>query len=136
MKDRIYADHAATTPLMPEALEAMLPFLREDFGNPSSLHGWSKPARRAVDGARAAIAKCINAEPEEIFFTSGGTEADNWAIKGSSGALMVSAYEHHAVLNAADAAESGSKTFSSRRPESLMADPYASFAPPTAGRFI
>ena len=101
MKDRIYADHAATTPLMPEALEAMLPFLKEDFGNPSSLHGWSKPARRAVDGARAAIARCINAEPEEIFFTSGGTEADNWAIKGSSGALMVSAYEHHAVLNAA-----------------------------------
>ena len=101
MKSRIYADHSATTPLMPEALEAMLPFLKEDFGNPSSLHGWSKPARRAVDDARAAIAKCINAEPEEVFFTSGGTEADNWAIKGSSGALMVSAYEHHAVLNAA-----------------------------------
>lgn len=101
MKNRIYADHAATTPLMPEALEAMLPFLKEDFGNPSSLHGWAKPARKAVEDARVTIAKCINAEPEEIFFTSSGTEADNWVIKGSSGGLMVSAYEHHAVLNAA-----------------------------------
>lgn len=101
MKKHIYADHAATTPLLPEVLEAMLPFLKEDFGNPSSLHGWSKPARKAMDDARVTIAKCINAEPDEIFFTSGGTEADNWAIKGSSGVLMVSAYEHHAVLNAA-----------------------------------
>ena len=98
---RIYADHAATTPLMPEALEAMLPFLKENFGNPSSLHGWAKVARKAMEEARATIAKCINSEPEEIFFTSGGTEADNWVIKGSSGGLMVSSYEHHAVLNAA-----------------------------------
>ena len=101
MKKRIYADHAATTPLMPEALAAMLPFLKEDFGNPSSLHGWAKPVRKAVEDARVTIAKCINAEPEEIFFTSGGTESDNWVIKGSSGGLMVSSYEHHAVLNAA-----------------------------------
>ena len=101
MKNRIYADHVATTPLMPEVLEAMLPFLKEDFGNPSSLHGWAKPARKAVEDARVTIAKCINADPEEIFFTSGGTEADNWMIKGSSGGLMVSSYEHHAVLNAA-----------------------------------
>lgn len=98
---RIYADHAATTPLAPEALDAMLPFLGENFGNPSSLHAWAKPARVVVDEARAAIAKCINAEPDEIFFTSGGTEADNWAIKGTTGGLLVSAYEHHAVLNAA-----------------------------------
>ena len=101
MQRQTYADHAATTPLMSEALEAMLPFLRENFGNPSSLHGWAKPARKAVEEARETIAKCINAEPEEIFFTSGGTEADNWAIKGSTGTLMVSSYEHHAVLNAA-----------------------------------
>lgn len=100
-KKLIYADHAATTPLMPEALDAMLPFLKENFGNPSSLHGWAKAARKAMEEARATIAKCINAEPEEIFFTSGGTEADNWVIKGSSGGLMVSSYEHHAVLNAA-----------------------------------
>ena len=102
MKSRIYADHAATTPLMPEALEAMLPFLKDDFGNPSSLHGWAKPARKAVGEARATIAKCINAEPDEIVFTSGGTESDNWVVKGSTGGLMVSSYEHHAVLNAAE----------------------------------
>lgn len=98
---KVYADHAATTPLMPEALEAMLPFLKEDFGNPSSLHGWARPAKKAVADARATIAECINAEPDEIFFTSGGTEADNWVIKGSSGGLLVSSYEHHAILNAA-----------------------------------
>lgn len=101
MLNRVYADHAATTPLMPEVLEAMLPFLMEDFGNPSSLHAWAKPAKKAVESARAMIATCINAEPEEIFFTSGGTEADNWAIKGTPGDLLISTYEHHAVLNAA-----------------------------------
>ena len=102
MKRRIYADHAATTPLMPKALEAMMPFLKEDFGNPSSLHGWSKLAKKVLSESREVIAKCINANPDEIFFTSGGTEADNWVIKGSSGGLLVSSYEHHAVLNAAE----------------------------------
>ena len=100
MNKRIYADHAATTPLMPEALEVMLPFLKENFGNPSSIHSWARNPREAVREARATIAKCINAEPEEIFFTSGGTESDNWVVKGSSGRLLVSSYEHHAVLNA------------------------------------
>lgn len=100
MNKRIYADHAATTPLMPEALEVMLPFLKENFGNPSSIHSWARNPREAVREARATIAKCINAEPEEILFTSGGTESDNWVIKGSSGRLLVSSYEHHAVLNA------------------------------------
>lgn len=99
-KKLIYADHAATTPLIPEALEAMLPFLKENFGNPSSIHSWARNPREAVWEARTMIAKCINAEPEEIFFTSGGTESDNWVIKGSDGGLLVSSYEHHAVLNA------------------------------------
>ena len=99
-KKFIYADHAATTPLMPEALEAMLPFMKGDFGNPSSIHSWALNPREAVREARAAIARCINAEPEEIFFTSGGTEADNWVVKGSEGGMLVSSYEHHAVLNA------------------------------------
>lgn len=98
-KKLIYADHAATTPLMPEALEAMLPFVKGDFGNPSSIHSWARKPREAVREARAAIARCINAEPEEIFFTSGGTEADNWVVKGSEGGMLVSSYEHHAVLN-------------------------------------
>lgn len=99
-KKLIYADHAATTPLMPEALEAMLPFMKGDFGNPSSIHSWARKPREAVREARAAIAMCINAEPEEICFTSGGTEADNWVVKGSEGGMLVSSYEHHAVLNA------------------------------------
>ena len=87
MKCCVYADHAATTPLMPEALEAMLPFMKGDFGNPSSIHSWARKPREAVREARATIAECIGAEPEEIFFTSGGTEADNWAVKGSEGGL-------------------------------------------------
>lgn len=98
---RIYADHAATTQLCDAAWEAMTPFLRENFGNPSSLHSWARKPRKAVLDAREIIARCIGAEPEEIFFTSGGTESDNWVIKGSSGGLIVSAYEHHAILNAA-----------------------------------
>lgn len=101
MIHRIYADHAATTRLCDAAWTAMLSFLHEEFGNPSSLHSWARRPREAVREARATIAACIGAEPEEIFFTSGGTEADNWAVKGSTGGLLVSSYEHHAVLNAA-----------------------------------
>lgn len=99
----IYADHAATTPLMPEAFEAMLPFLREEFGNPSSLHSWARGPRNAVVDARIAIADYINAKPEQIYFTSGGTESDNWAIKkfGVNG-IVTTAIEHHAVLNACE----------------------------------
>ncbi len=107
MKFHVYADHAATTPLCDAAWDAMVPFFREEFGNPSSLHSWAKKTREAVWTARETIARCIGAEsPEEIFFTSGGTESDNWVIKGSDGGLMVSAYEHHAVLNAAASEES------------------------------
>ncbi len=105
-KKLIYADHAATTPLSDAAWAAMMPFLREEFGNPSSLHSFAKKPRDAVSAARATIAACIGAEPEEIFFTSGGTESDNWVIKGTDDVLMVSAYEHHAVLNAAASEES------------------------------
>ncbi len=100
-KNRIYADHAATTQLCDAAWAAMTPFLREDFGNPSSLHSFAKTPREAVSAARVTIAACIGADPEEIVFTSGGTESDNWVIKGTDGGLLVSAYEHHAVLNAA-----------------------------------
>ena len=100
MSKRIYADHAATTPLMPKALEAMLPFMSNDFGNPSSLHGWTDLANKAIEDARATIAECINAESEEIFFTRGGTEANEWVIKGSSGGILTSSYEHHTILNA------------------------------------
>ena len=81
----VYADHAATTPLCDAAWAAMTPFLREEFGNPNSLYSFAKTPREAVSAARATIAECIGAEPEEIVFTSGGTESDNWVIKGTDG---------------------------------------------------
>jgi cysteine desulfurase len=102
----IYLDHAATSPLRPEVLEAMLPFLREHAGNPSSLHGSGRRARQGVDEARELIAQEINAQPREIVFTGSGTEADNLAIKGIAWAgtargrhIVTTAVEHKAVLN-------------------------------------
>lgn len=101
----IYADHAATTRLSPKALEAMMPYFRETYGNPSSLYAFGQQAKADLDRARAELAACINARPEEIFFTSGGTEADNWALKavaelrgGKGKHIITSAIEHHAVL--------------------------------------
>src|SRR4051812_31918940 len=103
-----YLDHAATTPLRPEALEAMLPFLTERFGNPSGAHGFAQAARTAVDEARDIVADALGAKPGEIVFTGGGTEADNLALLGTTavrpGDIVVSAIEHHAVLHAAPAA--------------------------------
>ncbi|MBJ7594537.1 MAG: cysteine desulfurase [Candidatus Dormibacteraeota bacterium] len=103
---RIYLDHAATTPLAPEVVEAMLPFLVEHWGNPSSPHGRGRNARSAVDGARDRLATVLGCMPRELTFTSGGTEADNLAVRGVLqrwGAergrhLVVSAIEHEAVL--------------------------------------
>lgn len=97
----IYADHAGTTRLCDAAWTEMKPFFYEKFANPSSLYSYAKTPREAVGVARTTIAMCIGADPEEIVFTSGGTESDNWVLKGTSGGIMVSAYEHHAVLNAA-----------------------------------
>src|SRR5262245_15740783 len=103
----IYLDHAATTPLRPEALEAMLPFLGAEFGNPSSPHGFGRRARAALDEAHERIAGAIGAGPREIILTSGGTEALNLALKGAAWAgkarghrIVTSAVEHHAVLHA------------------------------------
>jgi len=97
----IYADNSATTRLAPEALKAMMPFLVTEYGNASGVYSFSRPAQKALKDAREAIASCIGALPEEIFFTSGGTESDNWAIKGSMplGRIVTSRIEHHAVLN-------------------------------------
>jgi cysteine desulfurase len=102
----IYLDHAATTPLRPEALEAMLPYLGGEFGNPSSPHGYGRRARAALDDAHERIAAQINAGPREIILTSGGTEALNLALKGGAWAgkgrghrIVTSAVEHHAVLH-------------------------------------
>lgn len=107
----IYTDHAATTRLSGKAFEAMLPWLKEEYGNPSQPYSFSRGPRKAIAEARETIATCIGAQPDEIFFTSGGTESDNWAIKGAAlsygreGALLVSAFEHHAVLRACEAIE-------------------------------
>ncbi len=109
MSAGIYADHAATTRLSDKALQAMLPWLQEEYGNPSQPYSFSRKPKKAIANAREIIASCIGAQPDEIFFTSGGTESDNWAIKGTAlshgreGALLVSAFEHHAVLRACEA---------------------------------
>lgn len=111
MKRIIYADNAATTHLDPDALEKMLQWMREEYGNPSQPYSFSRNPKKAIAEAREDIATCIGAKPEEIFFTSGGTESDNWAIKGTAfarsreGALLTSAFEHHAVLRSAETIE-------------------------------
>lgn len=103
----IYLDHAATTPLDPHVLEAMMPFLQGKFGNASSAHQLGRAARGAVETSRERIAHHLNAQPQEIIFTSGGTEADNLALAGtcSVGTLITSAVEHEAVLQAAHGLE-------------------------------
>lgn len=105
----IYADNAATTQLDMDAFEAMKPFLLEDYGNASQPYSFAKAGKKALKQARVMIADCIGAMPEEIYFTSGGTESDNWAIKGimlgSNGSMITSEVEHHAVLHACRAVE-------------------------------
>jgi cysteine desulfurase len=105
---KVYLDNAASTPILPEVKEAMLPFLREVYGNPQSLHDWGDAAREAIDGAREKVAGLIGADPEEIIFTSGGTESNNMAVKGLALArqaqgkhVVVSAIEHFSVLHSA-----------------------------------
>lgn len=103
---RIYLDHSATTPIRKEVFEAMIPYLTEHFGNPSSIHASGREAKKAVEEAREKIAKLVNAKPEEIIFTSGGTEADNYALIGIAMAnkkkgnhIITSAIEHHAIID-------------------------------------
>lgn len=101
----VYMDHAATTFIKPEVVETMLPFLKDHFGNPSSLYSVGREAKEAVEAAREKLAKALGAKPEEIYFTSGGTESDNWAVKGTAFArrkkgkhIITTPIEHHAVL--------------------------------------
>lgn len=104
MKRFIYADNAATTQLDMDAFEAMKPYLLGEYGNASQPYSFARTAKKALKNSRETIAQCIGAEPEEIFFTSGGTESNNWAIKGTafSGstkhAFITSVIEHHAIL--------------------------------------
>src|SRR5919201_4201016 len=93
----IYLDHAATTPLRPAALEAMLPFLTQGWANPSRPYEPGRRARAALDGARSAVARCLGATPPEIVFTGGGSEADNLAIKGA--ALAAAGRGRHIVTS-------------------------------------
>ncbi|MCE2802606.1 MAG: cysteine desulfurase family protein [Gemmatimonadota bacterium] len=114
----IYLDHAATTPVRPEVLEAMTPFFGPRFGNPSSTHRWGREARAALDEARERVAQCLHAAPDEVCFTSGGTESDNLAVLGAwrslkahgKRAVVTSPTEHKAVLVAAhQAAKEGAE---------------------------
>lgn len=111
MKRLIYADNAATTQLDIEAFEAMKPYLLQEYGNASQPYSFARQPKKAIQEARETIASCIGALPEEIYFTSGGTESDNWAIKGAAfcshdhRATITTAFEHHAVLHACEAIE-------------------------------
>jgi cysteine desulfurase len=104
----VYLDHNATTPVDPGVLDAMLPFLRDEYGNPSSLHRLGQRARAAVEEARARVAGLVGADPAEIVFTASGSESDNTALRGATAkaprpGIVASAIEHHAVLNTAKA---------------------------------
>ncbi|EJE7233147.1 cysteine desulfurase NifS [Clostridium sporogenes] len=108
MNKQVYMDYSATTYTKPEVLEEMLPFFTENFGNPSSLYSFSDKTKKAVNLARERVAKVLNAEKNEIFFTSGGSEADNWALKGIAYAnknkgnhIITTKIEHHAILHTA-----------------------------------
>ncbi len=108
--DRIYLDNAATCGLLPEVVEAMQPVLAGKPVNASSVHAFGRDAKKLLDEAREKVAKALGAKKEEIFFTSGGSEADNWAIKGTAGIkgrghIITSAIEHHAVLHTCQALE-------------------------------
>ena len=109
MSERVYLDHAATTPVDPRVVEAMLPYLTDYWHNPSSIYVEAQQARRAIDEARVTVAAAIGASPDEITFTSGGSESDNWALRGVLAAtrargshLVTSGAEHHAILDPAE----------------------------------
>jgi len=111
MSRRVYLDHNASTPVHPDVLAEMLPYFSESFGNPSSVHGFGREARVGLDTARERIARFLDVAPEELVFTSGGTESDNLGVKGLAwargrGHLITSKIEHHAVLRACQWLES------------------------------
>lgn len=109
----IYADNAATTRLLPAVLDKMMPYLTEQYGNPSSLYGFGQESREAIDAAREEMARCLGCRPDEVFITSGGSEADNWALrmgaaymaKKGKKHIISTAFEHHAVLHVLRALE-------------------------------
>lgn len=105
-KHIIYMDHSATTPAKTEVVDAMIPYFTTHFGNPSSIYGIARESKKAIDTARAQVAKALGADPDEIYFTSGGSESDNWAFKGVAFAnrkrgnhIITTSIEHHAVMH-------------------------------------
>ena len=105
-KRRLYMDYSATTPVKKEVLDEMMPYFTENFGNASSFHTFGREAKTALDKARGQVANLINAKPNEIYFTAGGTESDNWAIEGVAFAhrskgnhIITSKIEHHGILH-------------------------------------
>ncbi len=112
MSKRIYMDYSATTPMKKEVLDAMMPYFCEDYGNASSVHSFGRDAKNAINKSRETVAKALGARREEIYFTAGGTESDNWAIKGIAKSLkhkgnhiITSKVEHHAVLHTCETLE-------------------------------
>lgn len=110
MSKRIYLDYSATTPTKKEVVEAMLPYFTEHFGNPSSVHSFGRDVKNAVADARTAIANTFNAKGDEVYFTAGGTESDNWAVRGVMAAnatkgnhIITTTIEHHAMLHTCEA---------------------------------
>jgi cysteine desulfurase len=137
MPDQIYLDHAATTPVRREVFEAMRPFYESRFGNPSSTHRWGREARAALDEARERLARCLGAHPDEVYFTSGGTEADNMAVLGAwrarrtegRKAVVSTPLEHKAVLAAVHQAarEGGEERLADVTPDGVVdVDSFAS----------
>jgi len=131
MKSHIYADNAATTKLSDKALEAMIPWLTGEYGNASQSYSFSRKPKQALQESRAIIAECIGATPEEIYFTSGGTESNNWVIKNATlnkpdnNGIVTSQIEHHAVLNACEF----EKQYRGRRIQLLPVSKQAIIAP-------
>jgi len=112
MSKRIYMDYSATTPMKKEVLDAMMPYFTENFGNASSVHSFGRDAKNVINQSRETISKAIGANREEIYFTAGGTESDNWAIKGIAKSMkskgnhiITSKIEHHAVLHTCETLE-------------------------------
>ncbi len=118
-KKIIYLDHAATTAVHPDVLKEMLPYFTEKFGNPSSVYGFAAGNKNKINHAREVIAESIGAEPEEIYFTGGGSESDNWALKGVAEAyaskgrhIITTKIEHHAILHTCEYLETKKDTTS------------------------
>lgn len=133
----IYADNAATTKMNPKAFDAMIEWLKDNYANSSQPYAYAMASKKALASARLTIAECINADADEIFFTSGGTESDNWAIKGSAfvdadhRSTITSQIEHHAILHSCAAIERLGNPVAY-----LPVDKHGTVSPDTLDRYI